>query len=332
MDVVVSGIGSDLLAACLGKRGVATLDTIQFAGDAETLRNQPSWLLPQAMRIDRYAGALLATGDREGVLKRGDTLGVLLEDCAYASRILKNVIEPKASQLGLKMVSGRYRCVTNLVGDIGPVTQDVQRETLRFASAGVTDVVILGPAEAFALSRFTENASKQGFFPQYLVTTNSNVYTNSQPDAIIKISQDALPKMTGVGIAPRIDVGPAGTPSGPAQAKARERCIRADKTMGGATTQSGPERYFRENGFFNTCDVFAVLKAAVEAQGGRAGRDDVVSGYRQVLGAGLASAALAGGAFGLTGSRTDGVGLVRPMRYDTAKKDFVYVGPAAPVS
>ena len=331
VDVVVSTLGSDLLASCLAKRGVATIDTIQFAGDAETLRSLPGWLIPQAMRIDRYAGALLATGSERGVLKRGGTLGVLIEDCPYAPRVMKNVIEPRAAELGLKVVQGTYRCVTNLVGDIAPVTQDVQRETLRFASAGVTDVTVLGGTEAFAFSRFTQNASSQGYFPRYLVTTNSNVYSNSQSDAVIKISPDALPHVLGVGIAPRLDTGPAGTPSSPAQASARARCVRADKTMGTATSEEGSGRYFKENAFYNFCDAFYVLKAAIETQGGRSTLADVVAGYRTALGGGLVSAALAGGAFGVTGQRTDGVGLVRPMKYDDTKKGFVYVGPATRV-
>lgn len=326
VEVVLSSgiLGADVLASCLKRQGIALVDPTASVADAATINQHPNWFLPSAVRIDRYAAGLINASAQRGTLKRGDVLGVLVEDCGWASRVMSRTVEPVAKARGVTLVRGTFTCVENLVTDLAPVTTDVQREVLRFASQGVTDVIVLSVAEAFAVSRFTQGASQQRYFPTYIVTSNAYPHGNSQPGAIISISPDALANMTGLGYTAFMDVGPAARPKIPAQAAAQARCAAADPTLGGAMAEEG-DRSFKEHSYFTLCDAFQVLSAMLTATGGSAALPDLARVYRPVLNGGLASAALVAGSFAVDDKALDGAGTGRMFAYDAAGKGFRYV-------
>jgi ABC-type branched-subunit amino acid transport system substrate-binding protein len=331
VDIVVNlNMGGELFPTCLQQHGVAVVDAALASTDAADMRRHPNWLVPLAMRMDRSAPALLRNAVERGVLKRDDTVGVLREDCPWGARIYNQVVVPEANRLGVKLVVGTVKCIENLVADLAPVTSDIQRETLRFGTSGVTHMMALSPAEAFLVAQFSGNASRQGYHPKYLVTSNAYPYGNSQPDAVVSISPDALPNMSGIGMYSLLDVGDQARPVDAIQAAFQKECKAADPSMLGSETQTDSGRYFKRNTYYGMCDAFFVTKALLEANGVRTSVTDVVQGYRAALHRALASAVLAGGRFELDSWRLDGVGTVRPFAYDARAERFAYVGP--PVS
>jgi hypothetical protein len=326
VDIVVNlGLLGELFPACLRQRGLAVVDVYGWYTDGVDMGRHPNWLVPFAMRLDRSSPALLRSAVQRGLLKRGDTLGVLREDCPWGPRIYSSSVAPVARELGLKVVEGTVKCVENLVGDLGPLTSDIQRETLRFNSSGVTHVMTLSVAEAFLVAQFTQNASKQRYFPKYLVTSNAYPYGNSQDDAIVSISPDARPNMSGIGMFPLLDVGDQARAANPAQAAAQSQCKKADPTMMQSQSEEGTGKWFQRNTFYGLCEVFYVTKALLEANGVRTSISDVLRGYESALNGSLASAVLSAGRFEV-GRRLDGVGSVRPFGYDARAQRFAYTG------
>lgn len=310
VDIVMGAVITDVLPSCLAQRGIAYFDPGTVAPDPQQAKRHPNWFQPSAMRLDRSVRGTLEVGASRGILKQGSKLGVLVEDCPAYNSIVTSTVLPMVKALGVKVTQGSFRCVTNLVGDLVPVTTDVQRETLRFSTAGVNSIIVVSPTEAFALSNLTKTASQQKFYPKYLVGSNANTYGNSQSDAIVSISPDALPNIVGAGYLPFIDVGDQAKPATSAQRAEQARCDKIDPTQGGAASAEGSGRYFKRNGFYAFCEAFLVMKASLEADGMRFGYTDVARGFASVLSSGAASALLAGGRYGGgAAGRLDGAGL-----------------------
>jgi hypothetical protein len=332
VDIVVlpqAALG-DAGASCFRNRGVSIIDTANWASDAVAMNGHPNWFPASAMGVDRSARAEIEISAQRGVLKRGDVLGVLVEDCPWAQRVMDGTVLPAAKKVGVSVVQGTFKCVENLVTDLGPVANDVQREALRFRTAGVTHVIVLSAAEAFVVSQFTTNASKQQYYPKYIVSSIAYPWQNSQGDCVVCISPDAQPNMTGLGSFPLFDVGPLARPENGDQAAAQARCNKADPDQAGAASDTSNGRFFARLGFYLVCDTFFVTKALLEANGVRFSIADVTRGYRAALNGTFASSTLNGGYFNAGSNRFDGAGFVRPFAYDP-KNTFAYVGPAVRV-
>jgi hypothetical protein len=330
VEVAMNSGGGDVLAACLARAGIVFMDINVLANDAVDVGRFRNRFLPNAMRVDRLHAANLKIAVQRGLLKRGDKVGIVREDCIWMERTMKNTLEPLAKQLGLTVVQGTHRCVQNIATDIGPVTQDVQREVLRFRQEGVTHVVALSAAEAFVLSRFTQTASQQQYFPKYLVTSIAYPYTNSREGATISISRDALPNIYGVGYLQMWDVGDNdAVPS--LQAKERALCKKVEPSQGGASGKTDNQYYFLRQAFWAACDGFFAVRVILEATKGDASVAAVTRGYQAALGHGKkVSAGLAGGYHEVTSSRLDGAGFLRPFAWNASKNTFLYTaGPVA---
>jgi hypothetical protein len=137
--------------------------------------------------------------------------------------------------------------------------------------------------------------------------------------------------MHGLGYAPLWDVGDQARPAHAAQLAAQARCKKADPTLMGSEQETESGRYFRRNLFYGICDGLYVMKAILEATGGRTAIADVTRGYRAALDGKLASAVLVAGRFQV-GGRLDGPGAARPFAYDSHKGGFKYVGPLVAIT
>ena len=334
VDIVINGgVVGETLAACLGKAGVSVLDGANVPTDAEDERRLPNRFSPSGFRMDRSVMAILNGSAKQGRIKKGDTLGVVVEDCPGPNRIFSKLLLPRAQQLGLKVVQGTHKCVQNIVSDLGPVTNDIQREALRFASAGVTHVLMISGPEAFVVSRFTETASQQKYYPKYFVSSQAYPFNNSRSGATVKIAEDARPNVSGWGAIPLLDVGGGAKPANPQQLAAQQRCRKADPNEGLTRgSSSGDDPSFNRSVYLGLCDTFYALKAMLETNGVRYTLPEVTKGFHVGLGGDrTASANLTGGFFGAGPNRLDGVGYVRPFAYDTSRKVFVYIGDAVAV-
>lgn len=333
VDLVVSvGLLGEVLPACLKAAGIAMFDSANWFADRVSAQQFPNWIMPSAARLDRSAASQLQQAASRGVLKQGDKLGVLVESCPWGPRTLESTVRPIADRLGIPVVTGSIKCIANIVADLGPVSNDVQRETLRFSQEGVTDVLILSVAEAFVLARFTENASNQRYAPWYLATSNAYLYNNSGGDGgAVAISQDALPRIFGTGTLPLLDVGPGAMNVSGSAAQARARCKEAEPTLGapnGRYDEGNRGKYFSYTMFYSQCEAFFTMAAVLKITHGRTGYPDVANGFRTFLSQGVGSSALAGGRYaGSTGERTDGASYVQNVVYSTSKQTFVFDGP-----
>jgi hypothetical protein len=332
VDIVVNtGVGGETLPSCLARAGVSMIGgQVTDTGDMRRLRNM---FMPNAIRVDRMFAGLLRLSAQRGLLPKGSKLGVIVEDCTWGNRTYDNTVVPLAKELGVTLVKGTHRCVQNIVADLGPVTNDMQREALRFASSGVTHVVFVSYAEAFVVSRFTNQANDQKYYPKYFVTSNAYPHNDTRSDATIKHHETALPNMTGYGYNPLLDVGPLSvTPDTPGQKAAQDRCRRADPKEGIYAKDRGTDGYWFSVGVIRGyCDAFFVLKATLETNGVRFGLGDFTRGYQNALGGKLSSTMNAGGFFRVPKDGIDGIGLVRPFAWDAARKQFAYSGAAVPV-
>lgn len=333
VDIVINGgVIGDTLPACLASAGVAVIDGAGSVDgvDEKRLRNR---FAPAYIRLDRSVLGILNVSADRGLVKRGDTLGVLVEDCPGQNRIFTNIIQPRAQQLGLKVVQGTHKCVQNLVSDLGPVTNDAQREAVRFNGAGVTHVLMISGPEAFVLSQFTATASQQRYLPKYFVSSNAYPYNNTRAGAIVKIAEDARPNMTGAGTIPFLDVGIDARPANAAQQAAQTRCKKADPKEGTTAAETDPEqKAFTRSTYYSMCDMFYATKGILEANGVRFSLSDVTRGFQVGLsGNRTASANLSGGFFGTATNRLDGIGFVRPFAWDAKRGGPVYTGGAVPI-
>ena len=332
VDIVKSNnFSNEVLLSCLEQRGVAMLDINRWSSDRGNV-DHPNWLIPEAMRVDRYAPAVIDNAVEQGVLKRGDKLGVLYEDCPWGARVYKNVVQPAAAKHGVAVEQATTKCIENLVADLGPGTNQIRAAVLKFQSANVTHVLMLTGAEGFFVVMFQRAASEQRYLPKYLVTTNAFPYSNAHPDrpAALRFSTDALPNMSGIGFQPMLDLGDKSAPGSDGQASIQAECRKADETAGAGTTTDYSQWELKVM-FYSHCDVWFTLRNLLQANGVRFGIAEVTSGYRAALGS-AASALNAAGRFALTDKRLDGVGFVHPLAYDTGAGAFVHTGPARQVA
>ena len=326
VDVVLDGvIGGDVLPSCLQKQGIAMFTAANTTQDATYVRSHPNLIQPAAMQIDRQIKALLQVSAALKTLKRGDKLGVMVENCPYAGRVYNNVLLPFAKQLGVSVTQSSVTCLTNLVQDLVPISQDISRAALTFASSGVTRVMAIDSAEAFLIANFTVTASSQQYHPHYLVTSNAYPWGNSQSDATVKINADALPNITGVGYLPLLDVGTGANPSA-AQKALQAKCTAADPTELGAASETDSGKFFKRSVFFSGCDAAFAMKATLEAAGMRYGYRDLTRAFFTLKQRGTGSAVLNSGRLGGPADALDGVGFTQAFAYNTARKTFAYVG------
>jgi ABC-type branched-subunit amino acid transport system substrate-binding protein len=327
VDVVISfGVGGTVLPACLLRRGIPLLDANWFAVDSPQERQFPNWIVPNAMALDRSISAIMRNSAAGGVLKRGAKVGVLVENCPWGPRVYSGTVAPLAKQLGVSVTQATLRCITNLVSDLGPVTNDIQRATLQFASAGVTNVMFITQAEAFVATQFTKNASQQKYYPKYSISSIAYPYQDSDPQGVVTYSDDAKPNIFGVGTIPLLDVGPLATMTA-AQSNGAKTCTQADPDQDIAAAEKGKVTYYFDlANFYARCDLFFDLKDTLEANGVKLGLSDFLAGYQKMQST-HAPVLLQNGRFAQ--GQLYSAGYTRPFGYDTARKQWHYLGGVA---
>jgi hypothetical protein len=327
VDMALSlGFPSQSLNTCLLQKGISLFSNMNWASDAQWMAQYPNLFLPVAMRADRYSAAAITSAIQQGTLKSGDKLGVLVEDCAWGNRIYDNVIVPLANKHGVTTEKGTVTCITNLVKDLGPVTQDLMRNALLMATKGATHVFSLSMAEGYFSTTFSRVASTQQYFPKYLVTSVGNPIVAMDQKAIVHFAPDAVKNVIGVGFRPALDVGPKAQPT-TQQAAQQNLCKKMDPTWGGARIDGGGIDYFTLDGFYGVCDTLNAIKTVLTSNGNKFGLADMAAGYQSVLVNGVSATAV-GGRYGGGVFRHDGLGLASPMAYSATTGRLSYTGTA----
>lgn len=330
--VAAAGMISDVFLTCLQKKGVSSFDFTPWVSDGADLARHPNLFAPDAVSVDRYARALIKVSVARGVLKSGDTLGVLTEDCPWGPRVYSNVVVPLARSYGVKTETATFSCNKSLSGQqVAAASSQTQQAALKFGSLGVTHVMALSAGEGFIIVQFQNNARGQRFDPKYLITTNAYPYNNGRRDGAVMFSEDALPNMSGIGFKPYIDVGDAAKPATAAQAAAQAFCRKMDPEMGGAKANTGKTHWQSVDTFYVTCDQMLTLKRVLEADGLRFDVASLKSGFQKVLRTAV-GAAVASGSYAPMSNRRDGVGQVHPFVWNSSTQHFTYVGRPSRIS
>jgi hypothetical protein len=326
VDIVFpNAFSNEVMLACLARNGIAALDTQLWTNDRAHI-DHPNWFTPVGMRVDRYATTAIDVSVKQGLLKRGDKLGVLYEDCPWGGRVYREVVQPAAARYGVTTEQATVKCIENLVSDLGPVTNQSRSAVLRFQSANVTHVLVLSAAEGFVVGQFSKTASDQRYYPKYALTSNAWPYNNADGDGPVAFARDQLPNMAGIGFVPFMDVGMKARPATDAQAKEHAECRKADPAMAGARAyEGGPDKATRMAGHHAMCDVYFTLRDIGDATRGSLSIPDIASVYGAVL-ARKPSALLNSGRFRPADDRRDGIGLVQPIDYSPSARQFGYKG------
>ena len=328
VEFVIPG-GGDVFLTCLRKAGIPAFGIGSWVDDRGTL-NHPNWFVPFGLPVDRYIPDLIDFGIEQGFLKKGETLGVLYEDCPWGQRVYNGPVKAKATQHGLKTVPATTKCIENLVSDLGPVTNQVQQAALRFNSSGATHVLTVTAAEGFYIGQFQQAAVQQQYHPKYFFTSNGFPFNNTHPDSAVQWQHSELPNMLGLGNLPYIDVGFAAQPANDAQAAAQAKCREADPQTGqGDGSGEEQARAQATEGFYALCDVFFLIRGLADANGGRFDIQSLTSVYRSTIGS-LPSASLTGGRYQLSGRRLEGSGFHHPIKFGANEKPM-YFGSLRPV-
>jgi hypothetical protein len=331
IDLALSlGFGSETLNSCLLQKGISLFSGSSWVPDAQWAAQYPNLFQPAAMSSDRYAAAALTSAIKTGALKSGDKLGVMVENCPWGNRIYDTVIAPLAQKNGISLEKAPVTCITNLVSDLGPVSQDISRNALLLASKGVTHIYSVSVAEGFLNAIFSQVASTQKFLPKYIITSTGNPYVSTDPKNVVHFSPDAVKNIVGVGFRPTLDVGPTAKPT-TAQAAQQSLCKKMDPSWGGAAGTTDDGRYFALDGFYGLCDTFEAISVVLASNGNKFGLRDMAAGFQVLLNKGV-SAAGAGGIYGGGTFRHDALGFAQPLKYDPTIGHIVYTGPAFKVS
>jgi hypothetical protein len=330
--VINTGVGGDTLPACLLSAKVSMMGGPFAQADTVDMRRLPNAFNPNAIRLDRLFSAMVTLSLNRGLIKKGDKLGVLIEDCPWGHRIYDNTLTPLAKRLGITLQKGSVRCITNIVSDLGPVTSDIQRATLQFATNHVSHVIAVSAAEAFLIAQFTKNASQQKYFPKYFISSTAYPFNDSRKNGTVTYSPDAEPNMTGYGFNPLLDVGPLTRPDTPGQKTVQATCLKADPKEGIYAKSKGQDGYYFSVGVIRGyCDAFFVLKAVLEANGVQFSLGAFNAAYQSLLNGKLSSTLNGGGFFRVPKDGTDAIGLLKPFAWDAKRGQFVYTGAAVPV-
>jgi hypothetical protein len=324
--VLAGGMLSDVFLSCLQQKGISSFDTTPWLWDRVQLALHPNLYAIDALSEERYAAALVNVSIDRGVLKRGDTLGVLTEDCPWGPRVYNNTVVPLAKSHGVKTEMATFRCAQSLSGTaVAQATTDAQSAVLKFRSAGVTHVIVLTAAEGFIVVQFQNNAGGQQYHPKYLITSNAFPYNNGRRDGAVMFASDAVANMSGIGFKPYIDIGEYAKPAGTPQAAAQAACRRMDPQMGLAASTTDKTHWQQVDAFYSLCDSLLALRSVLELNGLRFGLSDVRRGFMQVLGT-FVGAGNAGGPYDPISNRPDGIGQVQPFSWSTSENRFVYTG------
>ena len=325
MDVIFGG-GAAVMLECFEQHDMAVFGPARWTQDDHPTTH-PNFFSLDGIRVDRYAGSYIDMAVAAGFIGPGDKLGVLYEDCPWGQRVYNNVSAPTAKRHGIEIVEATIKCIENLVADLGPVTNGARAAALRFQSQLATHVMVLSGAEGFIAGQFSRAAEEQRYRPNYIVTSNSWAYNNSNPETQVGWHVNQRPQVAGFGWVPMQDVGDAADPNVEGQAQAQARCREVDPGMGGADQyeEGTQDRIQYELNFYNICDSWFGTRAAIEASSlnfsFRALRDT----WPQAL-APLESAIMAGGRYKVEASGYDAVGHVRQFTFDPNRGRFSYTG------
>jgi ABC-type branched-subunit amino acid transport system substrate-binding protein len=307
--VVLDGAGDRSLAACLAKHRTPAIDVGQTSypyDDADLRELAPYLYLPGRLSMGRFATYVDTLAER-GFFAKGSKVGLLRFDLPEQERTSRDVIAPALRRHGLDLAADVAFTPVEGTADLPRAADEASAAVLQLRGKGVDRVLFLGSGLSLPYV-FPTVAESQGYRPTYGITTDDG------PDFMATNAPAA--QLTGamaVGWEPQYDVPDsdavlAGSPLW-------QQCAKVMKAAG-FTARDGRRCtaiYFLEQALRDAAEPTA---AAVRAGADRIGtRPYSTQTYRTLFAPG----------------RYDGVGAVRPLRFDAACTCFRYLGGDRPV-
>ncbi|MCU1593254.1 MAG: hypothetical protein JWO12_646 [Frankiales bacterium] len=317
VEVVLSEAASTYygFAACLAKAGIPLISS--NPSDKEGLRKAPWVFGAFSPTYDRGYGAVVDKLVASGYLTPKSKIGTVRITCAEIERAYHSTVlaRMKAAHLATP-IEYTVSCAAGF-NDAGAYSAAMQSAVLRFASAGVDRVFIIGDQETLLLSYFAEQAQSQGYHPGYALSSGS------LPVTLIGASTfpaQQLPQVHGVGWHPQGDADL--DPKTPA-----ERRCAALATKGGLP----PKDIVLTYAVYQDCSNIFLLEAAMKRGNGQA-TGPVLRATIPALGTSFASTGILGGNTLFGPNRQDGPQLASEWSYVGSCNCFHYLGKPSVMS
>jgi len=243
----------DTLSSCLGKRGVAQLDTNEW--QRTQFRLNRGYVMVNGLSMERQVAAVFEQSVATGWLSKRNRIGVLTDGCVINVQAYERSLLPRAKALGVWIERFDAAACTGSVQD---GVRGVQQASLKFRTDGVDRVMyILEGAEAAAHVLMSQNADKQQWYPGYVLSSGAQLANFAS-----YIPPGQLPQTHGVGWSPEFfdSIPPPSRPA--AQRAAQANCLALLKA-GGFNPGRAVDRYLG----LGSCDAVFLLRAALARTG-----------------------------------------------------------------
>jgi ABC-type branched-subunit amino acid transport system substrate-binding protein len=294
--------------ACLSKAGVIHINGGYATGDAESFRQYPYLVSTTGITDDRRYLVQVELGVKDGLLRAGSKLGIVIDNCAEEKRAYDDTVLPYLKAHHVVPILAVEGCPQGASDDASAIAQ-IQAAVLKFRSQGVNRIMTEGPP----ILVFALEAQAQGWHPQYLLTSATG-------GAVV---QDEVPAgqaqyVHGAGWLPEVDVPVAHR----APLTAPERhCLAMLKTEGMVPRQYNDFLYA-----YTTCDGLSLYETALEHDGDSTNAGHVVSAI-EALGTSWHGASMVDGATRFSASDRDGPADYRVFGWAKSCSCFAYTGP-----
>lgn len=255
---VISATGdfwSDNYTSCLTKARVPHLLLSFGSTDTKGFADNPSMFTTSTISVDARLTAMVQTMVAAKELRRGDTVGVIVEVCPFNERAYSRTLEPLAKREGLILNRRDIDCITGY-SDAGKAIAQVQASVLPYSTQAITKILPLSGWETSVVDFFEKQAQTQEYRPTYFVSSAAQMASQQS-----NFTASALGRIVGTGWMPTTDVAtdkPSPTTVGCRKILASE----------GITAQNRADQYLVDA----SCDPFRYLDAALRASNGTTGQ------------------------------------------------------------
>lgn len=193
-------IYSDILATCLAKAGVVTIDAMRATGvpDQEQLAAHPDYILSQEPALESYELVAYTSAVSDGWLTPRSKLGVVSDSCPVTQQVWQHTIEPYLASQHIPVTVNYVASCGSGAADASQAASQLQEAELKMRSNGVDTVAVTD----IPLILFAEGAESQHWYPKYLATEGAAGYESFVPS-------DQLRDIHSAGWEPSFDLDSA---------------------------------------------------------------------------------------------------------------------------
>jgi len=316
VDMVATlGMVVPSFSKCLASRNVPEYNGMSWTLPRAQLDRTPGFFGPVGLSHEQVAASTVDTGLRQGWIKKGDKVGIVVDGCPEHQAVAKQIVQPRLSKAGITSVTVvPYGCPKGF-SSLGEMSSGMQSAVLRFRSEGVKTVMYVTYVENVAHSAFVNQAESQNYVPNYLLSTT----------VLLQASLGNMPErqrvgMRGIGWQPVTDLYIKPAAPSPARTACNDLLKRASVPLARNSNELDIA--------FTVCDLMRLMDAQLRATRGSTRISDL-SATRAAL-KGSYTSALGWGPVDLT----DGQGpeLAAPFSYRQDCKCVRFDGKPVPLA